>query len=415
MRSSILVLMVLLAARNLLAQDTLRVTLPQADSLLLIRNLSLIAFHYEVDKAEASEIQAKLFNNPQVTAELSFYNPSKVKYFDVGPKGQKAFAIQQVFRIAGQRNTLINLAAEEKKMSESQYYEVVRSLRYQLHVNFHRFFFLNHAITNIRSQLNLLHNLIDVYQQQYSKGNISLQELTRLNTTQFAINSQVNDIQSELVGIQQALKILLSEDKVIWPQLTASSLPVLPLLTLGELQRRALANRPEITTVKSIQQQSRLRYELERKEAFPNLTAGALYDQAGSYTSNYTAITAGIQIPLFNRNQGKIRYAKAEIAQAGVLIQTKEQEIVSEVEGALNVFRVLESQYYSVKPDFETQLATLSAGLVANYSKNNISLLEFTDLFESYNANIIQFNQLKADLTKSYEELNYAVGEDISR
>jgi hypothetical protein len=61
------------------------------------------------------------------------------------------------------------------------------------------------------------------------------------------------------------------------------------------------------------------------------------------------------------------------------------------------------------------QLDQLSKGLVSNYSKNNISLLEFTDMFEAYNASIIQLNQLKADLNKSYEELSYVVGEDLVR
>jgi cobalt-zinc-cadmium efflux system outer membrane protein len=409
------ILVILFFGKTLSAQDTLKITLAQADSILMARNLSIIAFRYEIDKADAARIQAGLFNNPQVSVEFNLYNPAKTEYFDVGPKGQKAIALQQVFRIAGQRNTAVKLATEQKRMTESQYYELTRAIRYELHVNFYRYYFLNHAITNIQSQLGLLRDLIDVYQQQYHKGNISLQELTRLNTTHFGMTSRVNEIQSELVGIQETLKILLSDDRTVWPIIANTEIPAIPVVTLSELQDRALVNRPELKTAQSLEEQSRLRYALERKEAIPNLTAGALYDQAGSYINNYTAVTAGLQIPLFNRNQGRIRYARAEIDQSKVLFQTKQQQIVREVETALKVFQVLQSQYTSVKPDFEQQLTTLSAGLVANYSKNNISLLEFTDLFESYNANIIQFNQLKAELTKSYEELNYAVGEDLSR
>jgi cobalt-zinc-cadmium efflux system outer membrane protein len=404
-----------MALSRLFAQDTLRITLPEADSILMAKNLSLVAFHYEIDKAEALRIQARLFNNPQLTTEWNFYNPGKNKYFDVGPKGQKAIALQQVFRIAGQRNAEISLASEQKKMTESQFYEMVRSLRYELHVSFYRYFFLTHAIKNIQSQLSHLRNLIDVYQQQYDKGNISLQELTRLTTTHFAMNSQVNEIQSELVGIQETLKILLADDRLVFPVIDENAVPSLPAITLAQLQQTALENRPEIKTVQSLQEQSRLRYSLERKNAVPNLVAGGLYDQAGSYINNYTAVTAGLQIPLFNRNQGRIKFAKAEVAQSKILFQTQQQQVIREVEAALQVFRVLEEQFNSVRPDFEKQLTILSAGLVANYSKNNISLLEFTDLFEAYNANIIQFNRLKADLNKSYEELNYAVGQDVSR
>jgi cobalt-zinc-cadmium efflux system outer membrane protein len=158
-----------------------------------------------------------------------------------------------------------------------------------------------------------------------------------------------------------------------------------------------------------------LQYSLERKNGIPNLTAGGVYDQSGSYVNNYSALTLGFQIPLFNRNQGRIQEAKIGIAQSKVLLESKQQEVTREVESAWRIFQLLDAQYKAVGGDFEEQLDQLSRGLVSNYSKNNISLLEFTDMFESYNSSIIQLNQLKADLTKSYEELNYAVGEDIQR
>jgi cobalt-zinc-cadmium efflux system outer membrane protein len=99
--------------------------------------------------------------------------------------------------------------------------------------------------------------------------------------------------------------------------------------------------------------------------------------------------------------------------QAHVQLQLKQQEVHAEVQAAWKVLRQLEQQYASVDSDFETELDQLSEGLVSNYTKSNISLLEFTDMFESYNDSIIQFNKLKADLNNAYEELNYAVGEDI--
>jgi len=95
-------------------------------------------------------------------------------------------------------------------------------------------------------------------------------------------------------------------------------------------------------------------------------------------------------------------------------LQSKQQQVTNEVQSAWDVFHLLQEQFTSVGKDYETELDFLSEGVVLNYSKNNISLLEFTDLFETYNTNIIQYNQLKADLNKSYEDLVYAVGEDLT-
>ena len=403
--------LLLLLQFSLHAQDTLKITLAQADSLLVVRNLSLIAFHYEVDKAEAAIVQAGLLNNPELATEWNLHNPQNGEWFDVGNRGQKIFALSQVFRIAGQRSTAVRLAKEEKRLTEFQFLELVRALRYELHVSFYRYHFLNNAINNIRSQLALLKDLIDVYGDQYKKGNISLQELTRLNTTYFTINNQVKDVQQELIRQQETLRTLLAEDRFVLPTPTTVDTVELVGISLAGLIERALENRPEIKTIESLEAQHQLRYTLARKEAVPDLTGGFLFDQTGSFVNNYTAITLGFQIPIFNRNQGQIQAARIGMSQSRVLLQSKQQQIKNEVNTAWSVLGILRKQYDAVGADYEDELNLLSEGLVTNYSKNNISLLEFTDHFESYNANIIQYNQLKADLRKAYEELIYVVGE----
>lgn len=405
---------ILFFSSSLLAQDTLRITLPQADSLLVTRNLALIASRYDVDMAAAARIQAKLFINPELSTEWSLYNPAKPQWLDAGRSGQKIISLQKVFQIAGQRSTSIKLAEEEKRMTEFQYEALARSLRYELHVAFYRYYYLNSAVHRIDSQLKLLKDLIRVYSEQYQKGNISLQELTRLNTTYFNINRQIKDVQQEQIGLQETLKILLSEDRVVLPEVSESlSYPVAGV-TMDDLVAHALMERPEIKAAKSRQQQHQLRYALARKEAMPDLTAGVLYDQAGSYVNNYTAVTLGMRLPVFNRNQGNIQIARIGVEQSEKMQLATEQKIRNEVQSAWLSFNLLLNQYNEVGEDHEAQLNLLSEGLISNYSKNNISLLEFTDLFEAYNTNIIQYNQLKADLNQSYEELNYAVGKDIS-
>lgn len=403
----------LIFGSTVFGQDTLRITLKQADSLLILRNLTLIASQYDIDAAEAATIQAKLFSNPELSTEWNLYNPAKSRWLDVGSNGQKIISIEKVFQIAGQRNTSIKLAEENKRMTVLQYEALARSLRYELHVAFHRYYFLNHAVNSIDSQLKLLRNLIRVYGEQYEKGNISLQELARLNTTYFNINKQIKDVQQEQIKLQETLKILLAEDRFVLPENPETISNTISNLQLEDLVVRALESRPEIKINESQQQQNHLRYALAKKEAVPDLVAGVVYDQSGSYINNYTALTLGARIPIFNRNQGNIRAARIGIEQGEVLQLAIEERIKKEVESAWRTFQLLWTQYNEVGEDHEEHLNQLSEGLVNNYSKNNISLLEFTDLFEAYNTNIIQFNELKADLIQSYEDLNYAVGEDI--
>src|SRR5690606_18638465 len=252
-------------------------------------------------------------------------------------------------------------------------------------------YFLNSAVNSIDSQLKLLRNLIRVYGEQYNKGNISLQELARLNTTYFNINKQMKDVQQEQIRLQETLKILLAEDQFVLPENPGPLTNPLTGLTMEGLIERAIAQRPEIKIARSQQQQNHLRYSLAKKEAIPDLIAGVVYDQAGSYVDNYTAFTLGMRVPIFNRNQGQIKAARIGIEQGETLQKVTEEKVKKEVETAWLTFELLWNQYSEVGEEHEEQLNQLSEGLVNNYSKNNISLLEFTDLFETYNTNIIQF------------------------
>lgn len=395
-------------------QDTLQLSLQQADQLLIERNLQMVAAHYEIDKAVARKVQAGLFLNPEISTEWNLYNPERRRFSDVGSRGQKIIAIEQTFRIAGQRNAAVRLAEAERGMTELQYFELARALKYQLHSSYYHLYYLQESIRAISAQLQLLQEIVGKYEEQYKKGNISLKDYTRLRSALFQLSNEKSSLERDVITAQQTLRVLLLEDGFIQPQIASDQqVPRQLLEGLAELKARAHKNRPEALLAQNIYRQNELRWALERKQAVPNLSAGVVYDQAGSFVNNYTAVTLGMQIPLFNRNQGAIREARIGMEQAKTMEQHIQQQVLAEVEAAYFQMQVLQNQYNQTGQGFADQLEQLSEGLVANYLKKNISLLEFTDLFESYNNSIIEINKLKANLLSAYEELNYAVGESV--
>src|SRR5690349_16423738 len=71
------------AAARSAAQDTLSITLPQAEKLFLQQNLTLLAERYNIDIARAQVIQARLYNNPGLSFSGDIYNPELHKAFDL--------------------------------------------------------------------------------------------------------------------------------------------------------------------------------------------------------------------------------------------------------------------------------------------------------------------------------------------
>lgn len=402
---------------SLSAQDTLRLDLDHADALLLERALPLLAQHFEVDKAEADRVQARVFNNPNLSTEWSV-RPSTGSFFDVGqPQGQKAVTIEQLFRIGGQRGLAVKAATERTRSAEAQYAELVAALRFELHGKLYRQHYIQRSITAISSQLELLKRLVDGYGVQLEKGNVSLREATRLRASYFALNGDRSTLERELNDLQLDLRILLGVAvPVSFSPTTADLQAIRPLPSdTAALLATAEQTRPSVQAALAQAQASELELKYERRSTIPDLLLGGTYDQNSNYLANYTGLNVGLSIPIFDRNQGRIARARAEAGQARTAYELERNTVRNEVKRAYQNLASLQQQYASTTAGFADQLDHLSGSLVDNYVKSNINLIEFTDLFESYNASIIALNTLEADLQNAYEELEFVCGQRLFR
>lgn len=397
------------------AQDTLRISLNEADDLLRTRSLELIAQHYAIDQAEADRVQARLFNNPSLSTEWSV-RPSTGRFFDVAqPSGQKAVSVEQLFRIGGQRSLAVKAAAQRTVLSEAEYSELAAALKYQLHGALYRQYYLDRAIASISSQLVVLKNIVDGYGVQLEKGNVSLREVTRLRTSFFALNGQRTELTRQQNAAQEDLGVLLGELRPVRFMPSPTDLVAIRSLPAdtAQLIANAEAQRPRLLAANASAEASDLELKYQRRMALPDLALGATYDQNSNYLHNYTGLNAGISIPLFDRNQGRIARARAASAQAHTELQLERLTVRREVQRTYNDLHALQDQYTNTTQGFGQQLDQLSESLIDNYVKSNISLIEFTDLFESYTASIIALNLLEADLQNAYEELEFVSAQRV--
>lgn len=406
-----------LAASACHAQDTLKLRLDEADQLLVRRSLALVAQHYAIDQAQADRVQARLFNNPSLSTEWSV-RPSTGSFFDVAqPNGQKAVHVEQLVRIGGQRSLAVKAAVQRIKLSEAEYAELAAALRYQLHGALYRQYYLQRAINAIGSQLDVLKRIVDGYGEQLDKGNVSLREVARLRTSFFALNSDRSNLIRELNAVQQDLGTLLAEQRpVAFTPAPADLTAIRPLpMDTATLVATALDLRPRVQAAAANAEAAGIEARYERRMALPDLALGATYDQNSNYLANYTGLNIGLSIPLFDRDQGRIARARASAAQAQAGLDLERLSVQREVQRAYADLRSLQEQYTGTTDGFAEQLDQLSGSLIDNYIKSNLSLIEFTDLFESYNASIIALNKLEADLQNAYEELEFVSGQRLFR
>ncbi|MCA1920015.1 MAG: TolC family protein, partial [Flavobacterium piscis] len=229
-----------------LAQKT--VTLQDCESQFLKNNLFLLASQYNIDASKALTIQARIWDNPSLTAELNAYNPERNQYFDIGKQGQKAFGIEQLIYLGGKKRNEIKLAQTNEKLAELQFNDLLRTLKLQLRKSFFTVYYNKKSLETTDNQLAHIEDLINSYSVQVQKGNIPLRDLVRLQSLYLNFKNERMEVINENIEEEANLKLLLNSTESIVPDISKEEfnkyLVTIPF-DLKTFQDEAIANRPD--------------------------------------------------------------------------------------------------------------------------------------------------------------------------
>jgi cobalt-zinc-cadmium efflux system outer membrane protein len=411
-------LFILLAANSVKAQDTLHITLQDAEKQFLDRNLQLLAEKYNISIARAQIIQAKLYNNPNLGINGNLYNPDRKKFFDIGNQtGQYDITIQQMISLAGKRNKQVKVAQTSAAMAENSFFDLLRTLRFTLRSNFYQTYFLQNSMNAYAEQITSLEKMDATYKDLQTKGLVTLKDAVRLRSLLYSLKAERTSLQNQVTDLESEIQLLLQNNKTWYaldmPADVVTTIPAIRQTALQSLVDSAYLNRQDLALAKNNQLYNEQNYRLQKAMAVPDLTLGAEFDKRGSFVNNASFLTVGMDLPFFNRNQGNIKSAKYSIDQTKLQVtqqmMTVENEVQTAYTKAINTDKMLESMDPGFRKDFEQLLKNIND----NFLKKNISLLELTDFYDSYKENLLQFNQLQNDRMQAIETLNFAVGKTL--
>ena len=384
-RAFLFLLFLLLAGKMCAQQVAGTLTLKEAEQRFLERNLSLIAERYNIDMAQAQVLQAKLFENPVISLEQNVYNRLNGKYFDFGKEGEAVVEIEQVIHLAGQRNKQVRLEKINKEIAEYQFEEVMRTLRQELNEKFVEVYFLSKSIAIYEKEVNSLQVLLGGMKIQQEKGNISLMEISRLESMLFSLRKEKNERENDLLTTRGELNLLLNlpEDTQVQLSLDEEVLQQLDLSQLSFADLKAIINeRPDQKIARSTVNASRANLKLQKSMAFPEFSVKGNYDRVGNFINDYFAIGVSLSVPIFNRNQGNIKAARFSIQQAGVQQEYAANRADMELFTAYTSLEKATQLYQSTNMDLERNFEKLITGVNENFTRKNISLLEFIDYYD---------------------------------
>jgi cobalt-zinc-cadmium efflux system outer membrane protein len=396
------------------AQKT--ITLQDCESQFLKNNLFLLASHYNIDAAKALTIQARIWDNPALTAELNAYNPERNQYFDIGKDGQKAFGIEQLIYLGGKKHNEVKLAQTNEQLAELQFNDLLRTLKLQLRKSFYTVYYNTKSLETTDKQLSHIEDLINSYSIQAQKGNVPLKDVVRLQSLYLNFKNERMEVVNNNIEEQGNLKLLLNSSENVVPEVSKEDfnkyLKTIDF-NLKSFEDEAIANRPDYLAKQKEIDANELNVKWQKSLAVPDLTLGANYDQRSGAFEKEANLTLGIPLPLWNKNKGNIKYAKTVLEQSKVEKQNFELQLQTEITTAWSKWDESRKNYTVIKPTVNADFEAVYNGMLTNFQKRNVSLLEFTDFMESYNQATIQVNELKKKLALSGEELNSTINKDL--
>ena len=412
-----------------------KMTIDEVDSLAALHNLQLKTLQLEVDAAEGQLAQARKYENPEVQLMHNIQNPLNRRWFDVGYDGQTDVQISQPIAIGGQYKNKVKQARASLNATRAGYQAEKMNVRREARTAFIDLYNAQQKLKVYDKEIASVEKIRKAFDEQAAKGNVSKMEtfriaamLNQLRGEKMELMMQENNIQKDLrlllnlkeetemkagmeAGMEAEMEAEMDENAAICgvaellAKMQAKKFPA----QSSELSS-LLQNHPEMIQAKYQEESAQHAIRVEKSEALPRISLNGEWDKNGSIGHNFFAVGATVSLPLWNRNQGNIRSAKAQYAQAAIERQQRENELQASFrlhyQTTLQNLNLVEEQ----KKQLSADIGQLLSAAEEQFLKRNISVIEFVDLYSSYRDTQFMLQDAKAQLLKSCEELKKYAG-----
>lgn len=426
-----------------------RLSLTQAEELLIARNLAVLSARYQVDASKAARLIASYKLNPTVTVgaeQIPFYSPlagSYPRFFttnaDAGANPVYTVRVDQIVERGGKRELRTSAADEQLKSSEAQVLDAMRMQLYQLRRAFT-------AATLARENLRLAEETERQYAQtqgltqaKVTQGDLAGVELYRVGAGRLqyqqavlqartAYDSVTRDVLNLLGATEREVTSSIAETTSLEP-MPAGSLQMPESLrgatlelssnfddrpitqSVTELRSIALAERPDVLSARHNLAFAEATAQLAFAQRKRDVDVGYEYQRVGS---DHTAGVV-VQVPLFVHNNQQALYTQAEAQKRAAEAQLKQAELqaVTDVDKAyqsyLSARRVLD--LYTAEN--LNQLERLRAVATVSYREGASSLFEVLDAQRAYNLAMTAYNQARSDYQLTLWDLEQATARSL--
>ncbi|MHB8972077.1 MAG: TolC family protein [Pirellulaceae bacterium] len=316
------------------------------EGMALANNPTLVQATAQVRAASGGAYQAGLFPNPVLG-----YTSDQIGIKGTAGELQGGFVSQEI--VTGGKLRLSRAKwAQRAQIAETnlnaQQYRVINDVRAQFY------------------RTLAAHRILDIRRQLAANGQDNVQTHREMLNLGQTTASAVLQAEVELQRDQLNLKDANNELQHAWRALVAlAGVPELAQVPLaGTLEtdeqpldwdaalHQLLCNSPELAAARQKIRHDEIMVQRERAEPIPNILANVSVGRNFETGDTVTAVTAGIPLPVFDRNRGTVQQAQADLARSHAEVRRLELELQTRL---ADVYR----RYLSARQRVEDYQATM--------------------------------------------------------
>ena len=405
--------------------EVIRLTQSQAEALFLRQNLQLLAEKMNIDAAEASIVQAKLWDNPNFSlGDVNLWSTKSQREQEQIPALFGKFAknteftmeLSQLVKTARKRGKLINREKVSKEIAVQEFEETLRGLKLEVRKSLQEILYLQSYQKILSHQQEALSRLVAAYKNQVAQGNIAKKDLIRLQSSQLELNGEIYEVKNNFNEQQKIIKSLLNIPPVNTVEIIEENNEVKNPddILLPKILEEASESRPDIKIANLQNDYFDKDLIYEKSQKVPDLTFAVNYDRISAPWKDFIGFGVSFDLPFLNRNQGNIKIAQVNKEQSKYQAQQVVNTAQQEISEAYNNYSATYHLFKDIqKENISDDLDSMLDAYTRNLMSRNISMLEFIDFIEAYKTNKETLLNTRKNLYTQFEELQYTVGKEI--
>ena len=402
------------SADSAFAQGPVRITLDEAIQLALRHNHTLQAARTNIQQNQAAEITANLRPNPTLFTDWEYLpvfsrpqNQTVSEYLQGSTEGD--IGLSYLIERGNKRARRLEAARSTTAVTRSQVADNERGTAFQVGSFFINAQLAESTLDLAQKDLKGFQDTVDLGELRFKDGAISENDYLKIKLQLLQFQT---DVQQSLLARAQALSDLrqqLGYDSVPAEYDVVGEFEYRPLVvTLAELQAKALQNRPDLRAAVLGITAANSQYSLAKANGKQDPTISANY----SHVNGINTATWSFSIPLaiFDRNQGNIAQTRIGIRQAEEQQKAANGQVLTDVKDAYEglqesarIAQLFRSSYLDVA-EKSRDISEYA------YRRGALALLDFLDAERSYRATQLAYRQVVAAYLTALEQLRQAVG-----